>query len=42
MAKENSIFPRLSNVVMGQEFLKWLAIISMVADHVSEHLQIIK
>ncbi len=29
---------RLTNMVMGQAFLKWLAIISMVVDHVSEHL----
>ena len=29
---------RFFNMIMSQEFLKWLAIISMVADHISEHL----
>ena len=24
--------------IMGQEFLKWLAIIAMTIDHISEHL----
>jgi hypothetical protein len=38
MVEGNGIFLRMSNRLMSQEFLKWLAIISMVVDHVSEHL----
>ena len=29
---------RFTRILFGQEFLKWLAIVSMTVDHVSEHL----
>lgn len=38
MVEEKSIFLRMSHRVMDQDFLKWLAVLSMLVDHISEHL----